>query len=330
VLNSRCASCRHDLIASDSESESEEDAEQPAGYLLPALAALLPADYRPPPPRAPAAAAPPRGQPPLPAALSTSRAAAAAAFKKQREGLARELYAEFNARVFGGQLPAGLDIRWNNRLATTAGLTHYQRVRPADGAEGLTRYTAHIELSAKVLDEPPKLERTLLHEMCHVAAWLLDHTAKPPHGPVFRAWAATAMRALPHLDVTTCHAYEIFYAFRWQCGACAQEYGRHSNSIDVARKVCGQCRGRLTFLGRFTREGSPAKARAPTAFSQFVKDNFAAAKRECLPTTPASTVMKKLSARWAAERAGGQGGGGGGRAAEEPEVVNLFFAQLDL
>ena len=33
-----------------------------------------------------------------------------------------------------------------------------------------------MELSAKVVDAPAKLRATLLHELCHVAAWLL-----PPH-----------------------------------------------------------------------------------------------------------------------------------------------------
>ena len=88
--------------------------------------------------------------------------------------------------------------------------------------------------------------------------------------------------------------------------------------------MCGQCRGRLQFLGRFARDGSPVKARAPTAFSAYVKENFASAKKECLPATPASAVMKKLSARWAAQRQAGH------EAVEaEVRVVNLF-AQLDL
>ena len=71
-----------------------------------------------------------------------------------------------------------------------------------------------MELSSKVLDCLGKLERTLCHELCHVAAWLLDHTAKPPHGPVFKRWADAAMKRYTHLDITTCHAYEIFYPFR--------------------------------------------------------------------------------------------------------------------
>ena len=51
---------------------------------------------------------------------------------------------------------------------------------------GACRYGARVELSAKVLDDADRLERTLAHELCHVAAWLLDHVAKPPHGKVGR------------------------------------------------------------------------------------------------------------------------------------------------
>ena len=34
---------------------------------------------------------------------------------------------------------------------------------------------------------------------------------------VFRCWAAAAMAVQPDLDVSTCHNYEISYAFRWAC-----------------------------------------------------------------------------------------------------------------
>lgn len=37
------------------------------------------------------------------------------------------LYGRFNADIFGGRLPADLEISWNNNLKTTAGLTHYKR-----------------------------------------------------------------------------------------------------------------------------------------------------------------------------------------------------------
>ena len=79
------------------------------------------------------------------------------------------------------------------------------------------RFVSRVELSTKVLDEPSKLQRTLCHELCHVATWLLDHVAKPPHGPHFKAWAAAAMTVYPYLDITTCHSYDIHFAWRWQC-----------------------------------------------------------------------------------------------------------------
>ena len=36
----------------------------------------------------------------------------------------------------------------------------------------------------KVLDSHGRLQRTLAHELCHVAAWTFDRVAKPPHGKV--------------------------------------------------------------------------------------------------------------------------------------------------
>ena len=47
-----------------------------------------------------------------------------------------------------------------------------------------SRYTARVELSSKVVDCEDRLQRTLAHELCHVAAWLLDQVSKPPHGQV--------------------------------------------------------------------------------------------------------------------------------------------------
>ena len=48
-----------------------------------------------------------------------------------------------------------------------------------------SRYMARVELSSKVVDCPDRLRRTLAHELCHVAAWLIDHSSKPPHGQVW-------------------------------------------------------------------------------------------------------------------------------------------------
>lgn len=62
-------------------------------------------------------------------------------------------------------------------------------------------YTARIELSTKVVDTYEKLRQTLCHEMCHAAAWIVNHVSKPPHGGQFRHWAAIAMRRFGDLKV---------------------------------------------------------------------------------------------------------------------------------
>ncbi len=43
---------------------------------------------------------------------------------KNRAALSAALLAEYNRAVFGGKLPDDLEIRWNDRLRRTAGLTY--------------------------------------------------------------------------------------------------------------------------------------------------------------------------------------------------------------
>ncbi|KDD74827.1 SprT-like family protein [Helicosporidium sp. ATCC 50920] len=239
-----------------------------------------------------------------------------ATFRKRREELARELYAALNASIFDSRLPADLPISWNSRLITTAGLTHFKVAGPgaAETAEasgslsGASRGSlpapsrrASIELSARVLDAESKLRSTLCHEMCHAAAWVLDGVAKPPHGPHWRAWARRAQRIDPGMQVNTCHSYDIFFAHRWQCtfADCLASYGRHSASIDVRRHACGKCRAPLQYLGRFQRDGTPAKARGPTPFGLFVKQRFAMVKATMTPGSKHADVMRALSQEWA-------------------------------
>lgn len=98
------------------------------------------------------------------------------------------------------------------------------------------------------------LTKTLLHELCHAAAWIVDHKSKPPHGSHFWSWANRAKAAHPGVPVTTCHTYTINYKYRYVCvGAsppedgdggpadagrgCGAEIGRHSKSINVETQV---------------------------------------------------------------------------------------------
>lgn len=222
-------------------------------------------------------------------------------FKENRDQLAKSLYRQYNKTVFCNKLPFSLDISWNKRLMTTAGLTHYRRQLVGDGMI----YHARIELSCKVVDTADRLERTLVHEMCHCAAWIIDHVSKPPHGAVFKKWAQQAMQVAPHLDVRTCHQYDIFYAYRWQCTVCLQEIGRHSKSIDVNRKVCGSCRGPLQYLGKFARDGSPSKRRQESEYSKFVQATFSSVKTQLgNPNATHSDVMKRIASLWNEKKSG--------------------------
>ena len=62
---------------------------------------------------------------------------------------------------------------------------------------------------------------------------------QPPHGPHFRRWADRFERVVPGMSISTCHAYDIHYKFRYSCTSCAAEIGRQSKSIDLARQRCG-------------------------------------------------------------------------------------------
>ena len=83
---------------------------------------------------------------------------------------------------------------------------------------------------------------------------------------------------------------------------CEQEYGRHSKSIDIEKKRCGLCAGRLEFMGKFTSDGVLVKGsnveKKPTGFSKFVKENFGDVKKELGAKTPHKKIMEKLSEKW--------------------------------
>jgi len=296
--------------------------------------------------------APPGGRPLLPAIITTATLAApaapaaAAAFRRARARRAAELYAAFNAAAWGGRLPADLAIAWSTRLRTTAGLTHFGRLPRgallvSAGTAGPPPHggrTARIELSVKVVDGDGRLAATLLHEMCHVAAWLLDGVARPPHGPTFKAHAASASAALPSVPpVTTCHGYRVHAPHAWRCvgrvgeggggggaaataaaaappaGGCGREYRRHSASIDPTRHACGVCRGRLVYLGKDGEAPGggdagatpPTTKRPPTRFARFVSSRFADARAAAPPGTPPSTLMRLLGEQYRAEMAAG-------------------------
>lgn len=115
---------------------------------------------------------------------------------------------------------------------------------------------ARIELSIKVLDSEDRVRKTLVHEMCHAAHWLMEGVRKPPHGTAFWRWAKVVTQRVPGLKVTRCHSYVIFYKFRYKCSSCNNTFGRHSKSVNLERQRCGRCKGKLELLGAFNCDGT--------------------------------------------------------------------------
>ena len=74
-------------------------------------------------------------------------------------------------------------ITWNPRLTKTAGMCIQRRIKLTKKpdisyigqklSETEEVRASKIELSSKVLDSSDRLRDTLIHEMCHAAAWIV-------------------------------------------------------------------------------------------------------------------------------------------------------------
>jgi hypothetical protein len=158
-------------------------------------------------------------------------------FPHWRDMLTAALFSEMNAVIFEGKLPATLPITWNAQLKTTGGCAIFAQVADdsaaahQDGAivhsaekDGVAqkwvlahKFLVRVELSTKVADDAEKLKQILCHELCHVAAWVVNEEINPPHGPAFKYWAGLSAQRYPGIKVTTFH----FYMTRSQQGQCA-------------------------------------------------------------------------------------------------------------
>lgn len=201
-----------------------------------------------------------------------------------RQGTVKQLYALMNGRVWDGALPSDLEITWNARLTKTAGLTYTRAVLREDGTP---EWHARVELSVKVVDRPCRAASTLLHELCHVAAWVIDHSNRPPHGRVFKRWAAAATACFPEWEVTTRHTYAIEYKFHYGCTTCGHVYARHSKSIDTDTARCGLCQGVLE-LQQPSNTSTPARVPS-TPLRESTSGNVAS--RAWHMSTPVTAVV---------------------------------------
>lgn len=165
-------------------------------------------------------------------------------FATKKDELASRLFKLYNSEVFNNQLPADMSIKWNPKMRGTAGFCYSKRKKLRTGIVRLAR----VELAPRVVDRADRLRDTLVHELCHAAAWVVDGVLDG-HGAVWQAWAERAMARFPELPpIRRCHNYQIATKFTYRCTVCGYSINRQSRSIDTERKRCGHCLGRLELL----------------------------------------------------------------------------------
>ncbi|KAJ7329415.1 hypothetical protein JRQ81_015589 [Phrynocephalus forsythii] len=215
-------------------------------------------------------------------------------FRSKKDELAQKLYAFYNSSVFEQKLPEQMEVIWNKKMQKTAGCCVTGQLKGPEGQ----RY-ARIMLSEKVCDSADRLRDTLIHELCHAAAWLI-HGVRDGHGRFWNLYAKKSVLIHPELPmVSRCHNYEIKYKFIYECSQCKNTIGRHSKSLDTQRFVCALCKGQLVLSQPTRKDGTPAKT--PLApFAKYVKENYGSAKR-LQQGLSHGAIMKKLSMDFAAQ-----------------------------
>ncbi|XP_069687213.1 germ cell nuclear acidic protein-like isoform X6 [Periplaneta americana] len=202
-------------------------------------------------------------------------------FKKKKEELCSTLFKLYNNEVFHNKLPHDMSLTWNVRMNRTAGFCYNRWTITSPGTK---IRSSRIVLSAKVCDTSDRLRDTLIHEMCHAAAWIMDGM-KDGHGPCWKAWARRATLIFPELPpIKRCHEYNIQTKFTYRCTSCGYSIGRHSKSLDVAVKRCGHCFGVFELLVNTRRKSGTIlqtlpKKRSPVGFARFVKENYSSVKQ---------------------------------------------------
>ncbi|XP_015603580.1 dentin sialophosphoprotein isoform X2 [Cephus cinctus] len=222
-------------------------------------------------------------------------------FKNTKEELCKHLFKLYNEKIFNKKLPEDMSIEWNVRMRGTAGFCYNKKSVKALGA--VTR-SSRIVLATKIIDRPDRLRDTLVHEMCHAAAWLINNVSDG-HGSYWKGWASKAMQVFPDLPpIRRCHDYQIKTKFTYRCMNCGYSIGRHSKSLDVEKKRCGHCYGKFELLtNKVTKSGTvqvatPAHTKTPSGFALYVKQNYnlIKSKRRSLKH---GDVMKILSSQFA-------------------------------
>ena len=221
-----------------------------------------------------------------------------AQWKVKRNLIVQNSMKEFNSNIFDNQLDENMPIEWSTRLRKTAGLTYLTLKRDKHDRTITTKF-ARIELASKVLTDEHRLRATLLHELCHAAAWVIDGVRKPPHGPVFKKWGTLSSQMYADLPVSTCHNYKIEYKYIYRCEnygkSCHWEMGRHSKSVDTKQKCCGHCRGKIANPLIVDNQGNIKQQRKKTKYQEFQTEQFKQLANSLLSF---GEKNKEISRRW--------------------------------
>ncbi|XP_012863775.2 acidic repeat-containing protein [Echinops telfairi] len=216
-------------------------------------------------------------------------------FKKNKDELVQKIYNLFNSSVFDKKLPKKIDIAWNKKMLKTAGICTTGEIKHPKKQ----RY-AKIEIAQKVCDSADRLRDTLVHEICHVASWLLDGT-RDSHGDAWKYYAHKSTMIHPELPKITCyHSYTINYRIHYECIQCKTRIGRYTRSLNTDRCICAHCRGPLVLLPLTRKDGTPIEPYV-RPFAKYVQENYRLVKQE-LGGKGHGDVMKKLSKDYIASK----------------------------
>jgi hypothetical protein len=93
-------------------------------------------------------------------------------FEHVRKAMAEKLLVKTNQSAFGGKLQAPIRLVWNSRLSSTAGRAKLDSWD--ENSRNHIKDQSTIELSICILHNPERLRKTLVHELFHVAFWVID------------------------------------------------------------------------------------------------------------------------------------------------------------
>ncbi|PWY94393.1 hypothetical protein BO94DRAFT_563051 [Aspergillus sclerotioniger CBS 115572] len=191
-------------------------------------------------------------------------------FINKRQAMAEEFLKVLDNTVTGGRIrrltapTGGVSIVWKS-FRTTAGRARWH----VDNTSSEIHH-AVVELGTSVIDAEDRLIKTLAHEFCHLANYMISGVLKDAHGKSFYQWADKVKESLKdhpiygrHIEITTNHDYDIDYKYVWRCVDCSMDYKRHSKSIDVRKHRCGTCKGLLQQIKPKPRNISPLKKATP-------------------------------------------------------------------